>query len=405
MRFFPLLLVACLSSSAWAGGDFDVRLGSAWIEVEGKPSTSQVRMPANAEILEAGDGRLHYRLSLQTSQGVVVSSPGRWLPRGSSGDYRLRIHPEAGLHYVTSLQPSGPDRYQVSEVQVRKRPLFAYGHLQVRTHHFGDRELVQASVPQALALPDQELARWVERTGQAVSRWFGRFPVDRAVLLITPATGGGIQGVTYGEGGPHIYLKIPRNYSAAQIADSWQLCHELVHLAVPDMPYQHRWLEEGIATYVEPLIRRQMGLVSDKKVWSDLVEGLPRGLAEVSDGGLDGNHSWGATYWGGALFCLVVDVRLRAESHNLHTFQQALRGVTAQGNISQSWTLSQFLDTAGAAVHSQVLEQVHEEMAQAGERLDLDQLWQKLGVQERAGHLLFVAAPLDFVRQGIAPGG
>jgi len=47
-----------------------------------------------------------------------------------------------------------------------------------------------------------------------------------------------------------------------------------------------------------------------------------------------------------------------------------------------------------------VLEQVYEEIGR-GASLDLDQLWQKLGVRGGRDGVSFVAAPLDFVRQGI----
>ena len=391
----PLILLA-LNSAAWAGGEFEVRLGSASLEVESK-SSPQANLPRNAEAI-AGD-HLHYRLILEPASAQVLT-PWRWLPR-TSGTSTLHIQCQPGVHYVTSLKPSSPDTFKVSQNQLRERPLFAFGNLHVRQHQLGKSTLSEASVPGALALSDAQLKHWVAGTAGGVADFFGRFPVDHATLLITPLSSGSIQGVTYGEGGPYIWVQIPSNYSVAEIAGSWQLCHELVHLAVPDMPYQHRWLEEGIATYVEPLIRRKLGEVSGKRVWSDLVDGLPKGLADVETDGLDGNHSWAATYWGGALFCLMVDVRLRAESHNQHTLQEALRGVVARGNITQSWTLSEFLDTAEAAVHSRVLEQVHEELGHGG-RIDLDQLWKELGVREQSGRILFVAAPLDFVRQGIA---
>lgn len=396
MRWSWLLILLALNSAARAGGEFEVRLGSAWLEVESK-SRPQANLPRNAQAI-AGD-HLHYRLTLEPASAQVLT-PWSWLPR-TTGDSTLHIQCLPGVHYVTSLTPGATDTYRVSQNKLRERPLFAFGNLQVRQHQLGKSTLTEASVPGALALSDAQLKHWVAGTAGGVADFFGRFPVDHATLLITPLNSGSIQGVTYGEGGPYIWVQIPTNYSVQQIADSWQLCHEMVHLAVPDMPYQQRWLEEGIATYVEPLIRRKLGEVSAKRFWSDLVDGLPNGLADVETAGLDGNHSWGATYWGGALFCLMVDVRLRTESHNQHTLQEALRAVVAKGNITRSWTLSEFLDTADAAVHSQVLEQVHAELGQGG-RVDLDQLWKKLGVRKQSGHILFLAAPLDFVRQAIA---
>lgn len=391
-----LVFALTLSTMAWASGDFDVKLGWRSLEVSGRVQGGY-SLPTRAQPL--GEG-LHYRVSFEAAESVQLATPLGWLPRTAGGQTTLRIHPEAGVQYVTSLVASGPGQYRVDDESLRERPLFAFGRLQVREHHLGDSTLVEAFVPGGLSLSDAQLGEWVQATGQGVADYFGRFPVARATLLITPLQRGSIQGVTYGEGGPYIRLQIPTGTSARQVLDSWQLCHELVHLAVPDMPYQHRWLEEGIATYVEPLIRRRMGLLTSNRLWSELMDGLPEGSAAVEAAGLDGNHSWGATYWGGALFCLLSDVRLRSQSNNQHTLQEALRGVVAEGNITQSWTLSHFLKTAGAAVHSQALELVHREMNQGGS-LHLDQLWRKLGLEKRRDGLRFVAAPLDFVRQGI----
>lgn len=392
-----LLLALCCSTAVWASGDFEVKLGAHSLEVIGRVAGSYT-LPRNAERI--GEG-LHYRIQWTGADEVQVSSPTRWLPRSAPGETSLRLQTDPGIRYVTSLASVSTGVYRVSDEIMAEHPLFAFGRLQVREHHFGKSVLTEAFVPGALAVSDAQLEKWVDQTGQGVADYFGHFPVDRATLLVTPLARGSIQGVTYGEGGPYIRLQIPTGLSAAEIADSWQLCHEMVHLAVPDMPYQHRWLEEGIATYVEPLIRRQMGQLSSRRVWADLVDGLPQGLTAVEDGGLDGNPSWGATYWGGALFCLLSDVRLRSQSHNQFGLQQALRGVVARGNITRSWSLAQFLETADGAVHSQALEQVHQEMSQRSP-IHLDQLWQKLGVQKGAGGLKFVAAPLDFVRQGIA---
>jgi hypothetical protein len=397
MRWKWLAILLALHPAARARGEFEVLLGKNSIEVESRAG-SQANLPRQAEAI--GGDHLHYRLSLEPAAAQVLT-PESWLPR-ASGDSSLHIQCQPGVHYVTSLRPDAPDTFGITRKTLRQRPLFAFGNLQVRQHQIGKSTLTEASVPGGLALSDSQLKHWVGSTARGVADFFGRFPVEHATLLITPLGSGTIQGVTYGEGGPHIWVQIPAGYSIQQIADSWQLCHEMVHLAVPDMPYQQRWLEEGIATYVEPLIRLKLGEIGSRRVWGDMLDGLPKGLSDLKGAGLDGNDSWGATYWGGALFCLMVDVRLRAESHNQHSLQEALRGVVAKGNISQSWTLAQFLDTADRAVHSQVLKQVHAELGQGG-GVDLDQLWKKLGVRQSSGRILFMAAPLDFVRQAIAP--
>ena len=85
------------------------------------------------------------------------------------------------------------------------------------------------------------------------------------------------------------------------------MVHEMVHLAFPRVAKQHHWIEEGLATYIEPWARLGIGQLTEETVWKDLVEGLPKGLPGPEDKGLDRTPTWGRTYWGGALFCLLAD--------------------------------------------------------------------------------------------------
>ena len=90
--------------------------------------------------------------------------------------------------------------------------------------------------------------------------------------------------------------------SEGHLKHDWIMTHEMVHLAFPSVAEEHHWIEEGIATYVEPIARVEAGNLEPRSVWHDLVEGLPKGLPQPGDEGLDHTHTWGRTYWGGALF-------------------------------------------------------------------------------------------------------
>ena len=52
----------------------------------------------------------------------------------------------------------------------------------------------------------------------------------------------------------------------------------MVHTALPNVLWRHHWLEEGLATYVEPFARVRAGLLSEEDAWAGLAEGLPHGL-------------------------------------------------------------------------------------------------------------------------------
>lgn len=52
------------------------------------------------------------------------------------------------------------------------------------------------------------------------------------------------------------------------------MTHEMVHYAFSSMPNERHWIEESIATYVEPIAGVEAGELSAVKVWGDVVEEL-----------------------------------------------------------------------------------------------------------------------------------
>lgn len=391
---FPLV------NPARAEDFFKVRLGVN-LEIEADVRGGRYRFPEQCRDLEVLQGEkwaaltadqaqgrnlhLRYRFPAPTSSGDVhLLSPSDWLVRSPASRYKIQIEALDGRSYVTCLRSLGPDLYQAEEAELEASPLFAFGRLRLRPFALGESRVVQVSLPNALALKDSLLDEWVERTAVAVADYFGKFPVRRLVLLVLPGEEAQISGVTYGEGGPYIVLTVPVRIPPEELLDSWQLCHEMVHLAVPSMPYEENWLEEGLATYLEPLIRRRMGLLGAERFWTDLLEGLPQGVAAIRRQGLHGNHSWEGTYWGGALFCFVADVRLRARSDNRHSLQEGLRAVVAKGgSISETWTFDRFLRVADSATGGDTLKSAYAELGLQPTRFPLAPFWHSLGLTQR----------------------
>jgi hypothetical protein len=143
-----------------------------------------------------------------------------------------------------------------------------------------------------------ELITWVSTAANAVTAYFGRFPVTRYRLVIQAAPGvaGVVSGTTWAADGAHSRLVVGEHATAEELAHDWVLTHEMVHTSFPDQPEAHHWIEEGIATYVEPLARSWIGQYPAAKVWVDLVAGLPKGLPTTGDRGLDHTPTWGRTY-------------------------------------------------------------------------------------------------------------
>jgi len=188
--------------------------------------------------------------------------------------------------------------------------------------------------PGELTVSEDELKRWVQNAADAIVAYYGRFPVPHLRIQIEPSGGNGIRGgKTFGRGGGLIVVHVGSQTPGIELASDWMMTHEMVHLTFPSMADEHHWIEEGIATYVEPIGRIQAGKMDPAEMWRDLVRDMPKGQPRAGDKGLDHTHTWGRTYWGGALYCLRADVEIRRQTQNAKGLQDALRGILDAGGI------------------------------------------------------------------------
>lgn len=244
-----------------------------------------------------------------------------------------------------------------------------------------------------ISLPRAQHANWVRKSGCAVTEYYGFFPVPKVEVKIVPVTGG--EGVVFGRTVmigeiPQITVTISEFANDSSLRDDWIMTHEMVHLAFPSVSEDHHWIEEGIATYVEPIARAQIGDLPPEKVWRDLMDGLPKGLPAAGDRGLDYTHTWGRTYWGGALFCLLADDQIHRRTNNRYGLQDALRGIVrAGGNMSQDWPLSRALNVGDDATDVPVLTELYNRMKATPVTTDLLELWDDLGVRDSNNLVVF----------------
>ncbi len=250
------------------------------------------------------------------------------------------------------------------------------------------------------------VVNWINRAAVAVCTYYGRYPVPHVSLNVQVRGSPGVShGVTYpADNGGRIRISLGPGTTQAQLDDDWMLTHEMIHLAFPYMTENHHWIEEGISVYVEPVARVQAGQLSATQMWHDVARDMPQGEPEAGDQGLDHTRTWGRTYWGGAMFCLLADVRIREQTHNRKGLQDALRGILdAGGNIDEDWPIERALTIGDKATGTTVLMDLYREMGDKPAPVDLAALWQRLGIERKAdGSLEFNSrAPLANVRQAI----
>jgi hypothetical protein len=253
-------------------------------------------------------------------------------------------------------------------------------------------------------LSHAELMNWVERCAAAVTRYFGRFPVARASIAVAEGRRAGVSsGRSFGENGAHSRLMVGRHATAKNLEDDWMLTHEMVHFGFPSVEERHHWMEEGSATYIEPIARVETGWLTAEKIWNDMIRDMPQGLPQPGDQGLDNTHTWGRTYWGGAIFCLLADLEIRKRTKNKKGLQDALRAVNAAGgSIETEWPLERAFEIGDRTTGSNCLMELYREMGSKPVPVDLPALWKQLGVVRQDDRVTFDDhAPLAKIRAAI----
>lgn len=260
-------------------------------------------------------------------------------------------------------------------------------------------------------LGEDVVLRHVQTAATAVTTYYGHFPVPRARVLIIPVEdrAGVLQGTTWGDMGGwpgFTRIRIGQHTTQSDLDEDWMMTHELVHMALPSLPDDEHWLEEGLATYIEPLARVMVGDLQARQVWRDMVRDMPKGEPQGGDEGLNHTHTWGRTYWGGAMFCLVADVNIRKETHNRMGLRDALRAIVeAGGTIDHDWDLERALAVGDHATGTHVMTRQYAAWKDKPVTVDLDALWTELGVRSGPDGIQFVSgAPLAAIRDAIAGG-
>ena len=248
------------------------------------------------------------------------------------------------------------------------------------------------------------ILEWVRRSADIVTRYYARFPTTSVTVRLVPQEGGGVHGgKTFANPDAYIRVQLGREVTPPELLNDWVLVHEMTHLALPDTGEAHAWLSEGIATYVEGVARVQAGNRSETDVWAEEMRAMPRGLPQPGDRGLDQTHTWGRTYWGGAMFCLLADVDIRRRTQLRFGLQDALRAVLREsGGLAADWPIERVLRSGDAAVGTSTLEDLYAHMKDAPVAPDLMTLWRELGVTPQGDSVtLSDSAPLAEVRHAI----
>ena len=323
----------------------------------------------------------------QAFHGLQEAPPSTWLLAPTDADeatriaFRVRTPPP--LVFVTGVfrSPEGGGVHALTWGDLQTSPYSGFGG--VRTLEI---PVPGASITLALDGPfdvgDGALAGWVKANAEAVAGWFGRFPVPHALVILVS---GGAADIDFGKslsgGGASVFLRVGARAGRQDLARDWVLAHELVHLGFPAQPRYRDWMEEGLATYVEPLARAKAGLLDDAAVWRGFLTGMHFGLPERGDRGLDRTHTWGRVYWGGALFWLVADLEIRRRTAGARSLRHALAAIVAAGgNNAVRCAAPEACRVGDAATGTTVLAEMVQAWSEGPVDPQLDAVYMYLGV-------------------------
>lgn len=350
--------------------------------------------------------------SALASGDVLIAPPSTWLihPGFSAkiSEFELSVRVAPGSRFVTGFRAVGDAhelRYRARVAALDDASYAAFGPLEVADVPAGDGSVRLAVAPRGLGVDFEAAQAWARDSAGALAAYYGgHLPARRTLLVLMQGTGNNTRGLTLGGGGPGILIRAADTVGPSTTRDDWVVTHELVHANFPDLGWQHAWLSEGLATYIEPIARARVGLVSEAKVWRDLLDGTPQGLPRAGDQGLERTRTWGRTYWGGALFCLVADVTLREQSGNRRSLDDILLAIGKTSATDEDrWSIEQVLAQAEQATGSQVVRELYERLALRPGTVDLAQLFARLGVRAQGSSVAFDEhAPLAAIRHSIA---
>ncbi|MCA8927311.1 MAG: hypothetical protein KDC18_04525 [Alphaproteobacteria bacterium] len=232
------------------------------------------------------------------------------------------------------------------------------------------------------------LVRWVRYFADLAAAYWQGFATDRLLVAIVPTGDANkvVFGRSRGGGGATLQLDVGRGVDLDTLyRRDWILTHELMHLAQPDLGRDGRWLMEGMATYVEPLLRHFAGLYAADAVWKEWWQGMPRGAHGLASGGLRRSNP----YWSGALALLATNVAVAERTQGRRSLADAVRaGLTRAGNATQTaetGALVRLYDRAMGG--SELADFVHRH--ELPTFFNLAGLWQQLGIGEQKGKLIY----------------
>jgi len=344
----------------------------------------------------------------EEKQRIVMAPLSRWLvrPEDRRARGRLSIAFEGGRNFeLVSGAMDGRVNHIDTDLVVMDGPHVVLGEFTHRTIDMPGGRIDVALGTGERGVRDEDILAWIREGASDIVSLLGRFPVARLQVIV--ASGGPYavgSAVTMGMGGASIFVVVGERTRKSDLLRDWVITHEMLHVAFPNMGFRQRWMEEGLSTYLEPLLRARRGRYEAQKMWAEFVRAMPQGLPKDGDQGLDRTFTWGRRYWGGAMFWLHVDVETRRRTEGARSLDDVLRAVfAAGGSVATRWDVPRLAQAAESATGTTTLREIYDDWSGKAIAPDLGALWSSLGVKsDRTERITFDdQAPLASIRRDL----
>ncbi|MFA6218694.1 MAG: hypothetical protein WC692_02835 [Erythrobacter sp.] len=233
--------------------------------------------------------------------------------------------------------------------------------------------------------------QWVRESAAAIVAYFGTFPAKRFGLVVIADNGNRVgHATTWGFDGAAGRIEVGTGAGRDAFLRDWVLVHEMVHAALPSVPRRALWLQEGAATYLEPIARAIGGQLPSDAVWKQAIDGMPNGIPPAGDGGLDGTERWGRLYWGGAFFWLSAEIAVFEATRGKATLRQGLALIGRESGGNGSYIEPEdLMDLADTVYGTPILRPLYARFAETRVEPDLALTFARLGVAEDGDRLRY----------------
>ena len=324
---------------AWSdAGEIAVREGRIALPQGSSPRCVYYQTRFSGEMFRSRDER------------TVIVSQAQWLWKPSP----FPTEPPATLSFVLppGYEASVPfpregDAYVLPRSAFRQDGYSAFGEFPLLRFDVGETSATAARLGPE---PDAEVVeRWLTtaiRTAGSVQRGL---PVGQIQFVVapTPTDRPVAFGMVRRGGGASVLLLPSPTAEASDLETDWVAIHELSHFWLPRLPMEDRWLTEGIATYLQEVLRARCGLQSPDTSWEHIRAGMSRGSRSGTSRSLaresremNRTGAYHRVYWTGTAFALEVDATLREKSGGDMTLLKALALTRSAGESSKGVTNS-----------------------------------------------------------------